>query len=95
MPAATRKGDGSTGHGCNPPRNSTGSAAKTTINGILAHRKGDAWPGHNCPKAPPHPGSTSAGSANVVIEGSGVGRVGDSIACGDTCAAGSPNVFVN
>lgn len=25
----------------------------------------------------------------------GIGRVGDSVSCGDVCAQGSPNVFVN
>jgi len=95
VPAAVRKGDNDTGHGCYPPRQNTGSAGNTFINGLLAHRQGDAWPNHACPNTPPHPGTTAAGSPNVMIEGMPAARVGDSIDCGGVCASGSSNVFYN
>jgi len=33
------------------------------------------------------------GSASVFVEGQGVGRIGDPVACGSVVAEGSPDVF--
>lgn len=93
MPAATRKGDGCTGHGAWPPRNSTSGSANVFINGIAAHRKGDSWAVH-CNNEPScHASALAVGSATVYVNGQQLGRIGDSIDCGSAVAAGSSNVF--
>lgn len=95
MPAATRLGDLSTGHGSWPPRANDTASPNVFINGIAAHRVNDHWPTH-CNSTPEcHDGVLSSGSTNVFVNGLALARVGDVISCGDFVAQGSTNVFVN
>lgn len=94
MPAVSRLGDQCTGHGCWPPRPSTGASPNVFINGIAAHRQGDAWAAHTCPTIPEtHDSVLAAGSATVFVNGKQLARIGDPVACGSSVAQGSPNVF--
>jgi uncharacterized Zn-binding protein involved in type VI secretion len=97
MPAASRKGDLSTGHACFfPTACISAGASRTFINGILAQLQGSTFSPHICGKTV-HAGSarsTVSGSSRVFIEGSPAIRIGDSIACGDTVGQGSPNVQI-
>lgn len=104
MPAATRKGDSTSGI-CNLglpccPHSRSGTNEEVSpdvfINGIGAHRKGDTGP-TNCP----HSGTfQSVGcSSTVFINGRGATRIGDStvcILCGQpgSHVSGSTNVFI-
>lgn len=94
MPAVSRLGDNCTGHGCWPPRPSTGASPDVFVNGIAAHRQGDAWAAHTCPAIPEtHASVLAAGSATVFANGKQLARIGDPVACGSNVAAGSANVF--
>jgi uncharacterized Zn-binding protein involved in type VI secretion len=96
MPPVTRTNvDASTGHGGYVPRPSTPNGSTDTfINGEGAVRVGDAWPDHTDPGPPDtHGGSQSSGSATVFVNGQPLARIGDSISCGDSVAAGSPDVI--
>lgn len=92
MPAASRLGDVCTGHGCFPPRPSTGGSGNVFINGIAAHRQGDGWASHCC-GANCHSSVLSGGSASVYVNGKPLARIGDAVACGSVVAQGSSNVF--
>ena len=94
MPAVTRRGDACTGHGCWPPRPSTGGSPDVFANGIAVHRQGDPWAAHTCPAIPQtHASVLAAGSATVFANGRQLGRIGDPVACGSSVAAGSQDVF--
>lgn len=94
MPAVTRLGDSCTGHGCWPPRPSTGASPNVYANGIAVHRQGDAWAAHTCPSIPEtHASALAAGSSTVYANGKQVGRIGDPVACGSVVASGSGDVF--
>lgn len=94
MPAVARLGDACTGHGCWPPRPSTGSSPTVYANGIAVHRQSDGWAAHTCPAIPEtHASSLAAGSTTVFANGLQLGRIGDPVACGSSVAAGSPDVF--
>lgn len=94
MPAVSRLGDNCTGHGCWPPRPSTGASPNVRVNGIAAHRQGDAWAPHTCPTIPEtHASVLAAGSATVRVNGKQLARIGDPVACGSAVAQGSANVF--
>lgn len=94
MPAVSRLGDTCTGHGCWPPRPSTGASPNVRVNGIAAHRQGDAWAAHTCPAIPEtHASVLAAGSATVFANGKQLARIGDPVACGSSIAQGSANVF--
>jgi len=87
-------GDSGSGHGCWPPRPSTGGSGDVFVNGIAVHRAGDAWAPHTCPAIPEtHASALAAGSSTVFANGQQVGRVGDPVACGSSVVAGSGNVF--
>jgi uncharacterized Zn-binding protein involved in type VI secretion len=92
MPAAARKGDTGSGHGCFPPTPAITASADVFIDGIPALRQGDAIAPHACPNTPPHPRSVSAGSATVYVNGRPLARTGDAIGCGGSVSAGSPTV---
>lgn len=92
MPAASRLGDVCTGHGCFPPRPSTGASGNVYINGIRAHRQGDGWASHCCGPTC-HASVLSAGSTSVFVNGQALARIGDAVACGSVVAQGSPSVF--
>jgi uncharacterized Zn-binding protein involved in type VI secretion len=93
MPAAVRLADMSAGH-CFSPRPNDEASPNVFINGKAAHRVGDHWPTHCCGPVC-HDGVMGEGSPNVYVNGKALARVGDAIACGDTTAEGSPNVFAN
>lgn len=94
MPAVTRLGDACTGHGCWPPRPSSGASPDVFVNGIAAHRQGDGWAAHTCPDIPEtHASVLASGSSTVFANGKQLGRIGDPVACGSSVAAGSGNVF--
>lgn len=93
MPALVRFADMSAGH-CFGARPNDQASPNVFVNGKGAHRVGDHWPTHCCGPVC-HDGVQGTGSPNVFVNGKAVARVGDAIACGDTNAQGSPNVFVN
>jgi uncharacterized Zn-binding protein involved in type VI secretion len=94
MAGVTRQGDACTGHGCWPPRASTGASPSVYVNGIAVHRQGDAWAAHTCPSIPQtHASVLANGSTTVFANGKALGRIGDPVACGSSVAAGSANVF--
>lgn len=94
MPSVARQGDSCTGHGCWPPRPSTGGSQDVFINAIPALREGDAWAAHTCPDIPEtHAGVQAEGSSSVFANGLALARVGDAVACGGAVAVGSPTVF--
>ena len=95
MPAAHREGDAGTGHGCWAPRTSTAASGDVYVNGIALHREGDAWGAHTCPAIPEtHASVLGGGSSTVFINGKAAARIGDPVACGSSCAAGSEDVFI-
>lgn len=94
MPAVTRLGDQCTGHGCWPPRPSSGASPNVFANGVAVHRQGDAWAPHTCPAIPEtHASVLASGSSSVYVNGQQIGRIGDPVACGSTVATGSGDVF--
>tara|TARA_R110000764_G_scaffold78804_1_gene157176 strand:+ start:124 stop:411 length:288 start_codon:yes stop_codon:yes gene_type:complete len=93
MPAVTRLGDASTGHGCFPSKVNLAGSSNVFINGIACHRIGDAWMTHGCGTCTPHGSVTASGSGSVFVNGRAIARIGDGLTCGDTIAAGSGNVF--
>lgn len=93
MPAAVRIGDRSLGH-CFEPRPNINGSPNVFINGRAAHTIGGKWPVHSCGKQK-HPSTTVKGAPNVFINGKAAARIGDRLDCGDICAQGSPNVFIN
>lgn len=97
MPAVSRIGDMSTGHGCFPPTPiSSTPVSKTRFNGILAAVVSSQHTTHVCGNTV-HAGGARAisqGASKTFIEGNPAARIGDDIACGDTVAEGSPNSFI-
>lgn len=96
MPAVTRLGDRCTGHGCWPPRASTGASPDVRVDGTPVHRVGDAWAAHTCPAIPEtHASVLAGGSPTVFANGRPVGRIGDAVACGSAVATGSGTVYAD
>lgn len=94
IPPVTRLGDYCTGHGCWPPRPSSGASPNVFCNSIPVHRDTDSWAPHTCPLIPEtHASVLAAGSPTVFANGLQVGRIGDPVACGSSVATGSGNVF--
>lgn len=99
MPAISRLGDMSTGHGCFPPTALVATpVSKTFFNGILSSVVNSACQHatHVCGVVV-HAGDTrapSSGASKTFIEGNPAARIGDNIACGDAIAEGSPNTFI-
>ena len=99
MPAVSRIGDMSTGHGCFAPTALVQTpVTKTFFNGKLASVVNSATQHapHTC-GITTHSGSTrspSSGASKTFIEGKLAARIGDNIACGDAIAEGSPNSFI-
>jgi uncharacterized Zn-binding protein involved in type VI secretion len=94
MPPVSRLGDIGGIHGCWPIHNSSAASPNVIVNGIPVHRQGDAWNPHTCPSIPEtHASVLAAGSSTVFVNGKGISRIGDPIACGGTIAAGSGDVF--
>lgn len=95
MPAAARKSDIASGHGCYPPSPAVGGSPNVSINGVAALREGDAVAPHGCSKCKPHDRSVAEGSSTVFVNGRALARVGDAIDCGGVMDAGSPDVFAD
>jgi len=93
MPAVARQGDGCTGHGNFPPRNSLAGGGNVLINGKPALTQGDGFESHCNPRPTCHNGALAGGSGSVLVNGKPLGRVGDAVDCGSVVAAGSPSVF--
>lgn len=99
MPAVSRLGDMSTGHGCFPPTAMiTTPVAKTYFNGKLAGVVDSKcrWEAHTCGIVTHNSSERypSAGASKTYIEGKPAARIADSIACGDAIAEGSTNSFI-
>lgn len=94
MPAAHRKGDIGTGHGCWPARANDEGSPDVFINSIPAHRVGDHWTTHCCDDDC-HDSVAASGSPTVFVNGRALTRIGDDVACGSRMATGSPDVFVD
>jgi uncharacterized Zn-binding protein involved in type VI secretion len=92
MPPVVRLGDSCTGHGCWPSRSNDQGSPDVVTNNLPTHRLGDHWVTHCCPP-PCHDSNLAAGDPTVLANNLQVGRIGDPIACGSTCATGSPNVI--
>ncbi|MBL3566102.1 PAAR domain-containing protein [Rhodovulum sulfidophilum] len=95
MPAASRKGDSGSGHGCFPATPATSGSPDVLIDGIPALRQGDAHAAHGCKDCAPHGRAVSGGSPTVFVNGRPLARVGDSISCGGVVAAGSGTVIAD
>ena len=97
MPPAVRQLDVCTGHGCWPSRPNKTWSNNVYINDLGAHRTTDAWEVHCCVifPFPCHSSVMGPGSPNVYVNDLQQARIGDPVACGSFCAAGSPNVHVN
>ena len=99
MPAFSKLGDMSTGHGCfSPTPMVVTPVTKTFINGILAGVADTAcqFATHSC-GVTTHPQSERYPIANpnnkTYIEGFPIACIGDDINCGDAIAQGSGNSF--
>ena len=99
MPAISRIGDMSTGHGCFAPTALIQTpVTKTFFNGKLASvvNAGCLHAPHVCGVVI-HAGATrspNSGASKTFIEGNLAARIGDNITCGDAIAEGSSNTFV-
>ena len=94
MPAQTREGDNCTGHDACPPRPLAGGSPNVIVNGRRAGRvSADSYALHGCVDHAPHSAVIASGSDKVRINGYQAGRVSDSVSCGGSVAAGSPNVI--
>lgn len=99
MPAVVRLGDMSTGHACYPPTQLVKTTAtKSYINGKLVGLKDpqSQFATHVCGNTV-HPQSQRyiiGGATKSFIEGKPIARIGDDISCGDACAQGSNDSFV-
>lgn len=100
MPAVIRLGDLSQGHGCFPASQLTEThIQKTFVNKIkpgCISNAGSKYIIHCCgPDC--HPTSDrfpSSGASKTYLEGILAARIGDPINCGDICAEGSYNTFI-
>lgn len=92
MPAAHRKTDICTGHGCFPPRRNIGGSGNVFVNSLGWHRRGDGWATHCCGDNC-HKSKTALGSSSVFVNSRAAARVGDPVNCGSACARGSGSVF--
>lgn len=93
MPAVTRIGDADVAH-CSGMVRAQGSP-NVIVNNIPVSRQGDVntvhlLPGSPCPA---HAAAITIGSATVIVNGKGIGRVGDAITGCTSVAQGSSDVF--
>ena len=96
MPAVSRLGDNSTGHGCFPPTPIVVDVSGNIfVNSIACATVGSKHSTHSCGLSV-HPTSSrnvSKGSPTVFCNGKPMARIGDTVACGDAVGQGSGNVF--
>ena len=95
MPGLTRLGVDASSGGCGrPPTVAVGASSNVFVNKIPSVRTGDPYAVHAKPPSKPPHGPSAVGLANkVFVNGRIVHRMGDPLSCGDSGAAGSPNVF--
>ncbi len=99
MPAISRLGDMSTGHGCFPPTAMVQTPiTKTFFNGIIAGVKDSAcqFETHSCGIVvhTQEERFVISGASKTYIEGIQAARIADDIGDGDAIAEGSPNSFI-
>lgn len=99
MPAVSRLGDMSTGHGCFPPTDMVLTpVTKTFFNGIIAGVKdsGCQFATHSCGIVVHTQAErfVTSGAGKTYIEGISAARIGDDIGDGDAIAEGSANSFI-
>jgi uncharacterized Zn-binding protein involved in type VI secretion len=93
MPAVTRIGDADVGH-CSGMVRAQGSG-NVFVNGRPVSCQSHSntvhlLPGSPCPA---HSAAIASGSSTVIVNGLGIGRVGDGVSGCTSVAAGSSNVF--
>jgi uncharacterized Zn-binding protein involved in type VI secretion len=96
MPAIVLDNQLSTGHACFPPTSISASSSKTQVNSKNVALHGDLYAPHSCGTTV-HESSVRngiSGASKTKIEGKLPLRIGDNIACGDVCAEGSNNTFI-
>jgi uncharacterized Zn-binding protein involved in type VI secretion len=89
MPAIARVTDLCTGHGLCGPRPADSGRPSVLANGLQVHCVGDHWSIHCM-----HDSFLLTGSSTVLINGVGVGRVGDQVECGSSVMTGSHNILI-
>ena len=89
---ACRLMDLSSGHSCHPPQMALQASTDVLINSRGAHRQGDMWQTHCCGNDC-HFGTLTIGSTTVLVNGKGLGRIGDAITCGSIVMTGSTDVL--
>jgi len=99
MAAVIRLGDLSAGHGCFPPTALVVTPVqKTFVNGIkIGVVSAECqYASHLCLLVVHSQSSRNplSGAIKTFIEGNPAARIGDAIACGDVCAQGSYNTFI-
>lgn len=95
MPAASRNGDQTAGHGCFPPKPiNSATVGSVLINGKAAAVVGSIRVDHVCGIVTHSGVNISAGSGSVNIGGQPAARIGDPLSCGDSMGEGSGDVFI-
>ena len=101
MPAVARgqsRDTVTTNHGCASTTTTNACSSDVFVNDIGVHRQGDLNTTHSIPcgdSCCSHSVELAAGSANVIVNGKGIARVGDRYSgCGEV-STGSNNVFAN
>lgn len=92
MPKVAFLGSICTGHDCFPPRKCDTASGNVFVEGIPVHRQSDHWVVHVCKKNA-HDSILAGGSGTVYVNGLGIGRVGDAIACGSIIMTGASTVY--
>jgi uncharacterized Zn-binding protein involved in type VI secretion len=80
---------------CQGSTETDAGSSNVLINGIGAVREGDAVASHTLdpPACPSHAPGLSTFSSKVLVNGKGLGRLGDTYGCGAKISSGSDNVF--
>lgn len=92
MPAVAFLGCICSGHGCFPPRRCVSASSDVFVEGRAVHRQTDKWDFHRCKKKV-HSSILAGGSGTVFVNGLGIGRIGDGVACGSRVMTGVGTVF--
>jgi len=93
MPMQSRIGDMNDPEPLHPPTTLTTGSSDTFANSIACAFVTSETSPHTVGKPKEHVSFVEAGSGTVFINSNAAARIGDPIACGQTVASGSPNVF--
>lgn len=93
MPAGSRLGDLTTGHGCFPPQTVVESSSTVFYDDIGAARETDGVSTHCCGSSC-HDSTIATGSKNVFIDNLPAARIADPVNCGSAMAQGSRRVII-